>query len=71
MGKNIMISEEIYLRLRDMKREDESFSELIRRLLNYKRTSVLDLAGTWPFSKRVTERLERTLEETWQKGWVH
>lgn len=69
MSKNIMISNEIYKRLRSIKRDDESFSELIRRLLNYQKTSVLDLAGEWPFSKKVTSELEEYLEETWQKGW--
>lgn len=71
MAKNIMISEELHMRLRAMKREDESFSDLIRRLLNYQRVSLLDLAGEWPFSKEVTERSERILEETWQRGWQH
>ncbi len=71
MAKNIMISEELYMRLRAMKREGESFSDLIRRLLNYQRVSLLDLAGEWPFSKEVTERSERTLDETWQRGWQH
>ncbi len=71
MAKNIMISEELYMRLRAMKREGESFSVLIRRLLNYQRVSLLDLAGEWPFSKEVTKKSERILEETWQRGWQH
>ena len=69
MAKNIMISNEVYTRLRAIKRDDESFSELIRRLLNYKKTSLLDLAGEWPFSKKVITEQEKYLEETWQKGW--
>ncbi len=69
MSKNIMISNEVYSRLRAIKRDDESFSDLIRRLLNYQRTSLLDLAGEWPFSARETSEKEKQLEETWQKGW--
>ncbi|MBN2230870.1 MAG: antitoxin VapB family protein [Candidatus Thorarchaeota archaeon] len=69
MGKNIMISNEIYVQLQSEKRPGESFSELIRRLLNYKRVSLLDLAGTWPFSDKVTSKLEAEIAETWQTGW--
>ncbi|MHA1637597.1 MAG: antitoxin VapB family protein [Candidatus Thorarchaeota archaeon] len=69
MAKNIMISNEVYTRLRSIKRDDESFSDLIRRLLNYKKTSLLDLAGEWPFSRKVISEQEKYLEETWQKGW--
>lgn len=69
MPKNIMVSDEVYARLRALKREGESFTELIRRLMNYQRTSLLDLAGEWPFTKDETERAERLLEESWQKGW--
>lgn len=69
MAKNIMVSDEVYARLRTRKRGDESFSDLLRRLLNYEKTSLLDLAGTWPFSRKVTLELERSIEETWQSGW--
>ena len=64
-----MISNEVYIQLRSQKKPDESFSELIRRLLNYKRSSLLDLAGAWPFSKEVTSKLEMEIAETWQTGW--
>ena len=69
MAKNIMISNEVYTRLRSLKRDGESFSDFIRRLLNYKKISLLDLAGEWPFSKKVITEQEKILEETWQTGW--
>jgi predicted CopG family antitoxin len=69
MGKNIMISDDVFIQLKSQKRPDESFTELIRRLLNYKRTSLLDLAGAWPFSEKVTSKLEIEIAETWQTGW--
>lgn len=69
MAKNIMISDEIYKHLKSLKRDGESFSDLIHRLLNYEKASLLDLAGEWPFSEDVTSRTEREIEETWQTGW--
>ncbi len=69
MAKNIMISDEVYKHLKSLKRDGESFSDLIRRLLNYEKTSLLDMAGEWPFSEDVTSRIEREIEETWQTGW--
>lgn len=45
MAKNIALAEDVYRDLKRMKREDESFSDLIRRLMKT-RGVISDLAGT-------------------------
>lgn len=50
MAKNIAVSDDIYESLAKLKRENESFSEVIRRLLEHK-GSLLDIANTKTFTK--------------------
>jgi predicted CopG family antitoxin len=45
-SKNVTITEDAYDRLKALKRDDESFSELITRLTE--RTDPMDFAGTCP-----------------------
>ena len=45
--KTISLSEDAYLLLKDQKRKNESFSEVVLRLLGPKEKKLSDLAGTW------------------------
>lgn len=56
----IRLDEAVYERLRAEKREDETFSEAVERLLG--RRSLLDLVGLW--SPEAVEDVRRTLEGT-------
>ncbi|MCF2136710.1 MAG: antitoxin VapB family protein [Candidatus Thorarchaeota archaeon] len=69
MTPDIMIDDEIYARLKAMKRVGESFDVLILRLINQRRkTSMLDLAGTWPYSKKKMKEQEEMLRTSWRMG---
>ncbi len=65
-SKNITITEDVYDRLRALKREDESFSDLLRRLTE--RTDPMEFAGSCPGLGRhvaaAHEDLDEGLEET-------
>ena len=52
--KNISITEEAYMRLASLRREHESFSEIINRLTNKRR--LLDFAGV--LSEESAEKIE-------------
>lgn len=56
----IRLDEAVYERLRAEKREDETFSEAVERLLG--RRSLLDLVGLW--SPEAVDDVRRTLEGT-------
>lgn len=46
-SKTIMVTEEAYNRLKAAKREDESFSEVLKRLLSERKPKLSDFAGAW------------------------
>ncbi len=50
MGKTIKVSEDVYSMLSRLKRPDESFSDVIRRLLN--RNRLTDIAGRKTLTRR-------------------
>ncbi|MDL1957704.1 MAG: antitoxin VapB family protein [Candidatus Desulfofervidus auxilii] len=58
--KTITIREEVYEKLVKLKREGESFSDVIERLLNRPRISVRFFAGRLKDSEAL-----KYLEETW------
>ena len=60
--KTITIREEIYEKLVKLKREGESFSDVIERLLNKPKISIRFFAGKLKDSKAL-----KYLEETWLK----
>ena len=62
--KNISLREDIYLRLRKAKREGESFTEVIERLLAPD-DDIIDLFGTFSMSDEERERLFSELDEMW------
>ncbi|MCF2135902.1 MAG: antitoxin VapB family protein [Candidatus Thorarchaeota archaeon] len=49
MARNIAVSEDVYRELRALKREGESFSDVLRRLLR-RRSRLTDLAGSMMLS---------------------
>ncbi len=67
--KNISISEEVYLRLRKAKREGESFSILISRLLGPD-DNILDLFGVVSMNNEERRELFDELDEMWE-AWKH
>jgi predicted CopG family antitoxin len=62
--KNISLREDIYLRLRRAKREDESFSEVIERLLKPD-DDIIDLFGTFSMTDDERTALFVELDEMW------
>lgn len=67
--KNISLREDIYFRLRRAKREGESFSEVIARLLRPD-DSILDLFGSISMTDRERNELVTELDEMWG-AWKH
>ncbi len=67
--KNISIREEIYFRLREAKREAESFSDVIQRLLKPD-DNILDLFGTLSMTEDERTALFAELDEMWG-AWKH
>jgi len=60
-SKNVIIKEEDYRKLKDAKREGESFGDVIERLLS-RRTSLLPLWGSLSSSEAISEIEEQTRE---------
>jgi len=61
--KTITITDLAYMRLRRLKRPEESFTDLVLRLTEG-RKSVMDLAGSWKgMPKKDYEEMLRALEE--------
>jgi len=67
--KNISINEDVYRRLRKAKRDNESFSEVIRRLLGPD-DDILDLFGTITMSDEEKEELLKDIDKMWG-AWKH
>ena len=61
-SKNLAIREEVYRKLSDAKKEGESFSDVIEKLLE-KRGDLLSLWGAWGDDKEVTF-IETSVKET-------
>ena len=67
--KNISLREDIYIRLRKAKRDGESFSDVISRLLKPD-DDILDLVGTLSMTRDERNRLFAELDEMWGV-WKH
>jgi predicted CopG family antitoxin len=67
--KNISISEEVYRRLRKAKRDNESFNEVIRRLLGPD-DDIIDLFGTITMSDEEKDEFLKNIDEMWG-AWQH
>ncbi|NWF96186.1 MAG: hypothetical protein HXY34_08585 [Candidatus Thorarchaeota archaeon] len=67
--KNISLREDIYLRLRKARREGESFSEVIERLLAAD-DDITDLFATVSMTDEERDKLLDELDEMWGV-WKH
>ena len=62
LGKVIMVSDEIYEKLKRMKRPGESFSDVIGRLLSYK-PKLSEIAGSGTISSSDWERVKEVFRK--------
>ena len=62
MAKNIAVADDVYKDLKRLKRRDESFSELLRRLIKT-RGMISDLAGSATLSSEEWMKLKELKEE--------
>jgi predicted CopG family antitoxin len=62
MAKNIAVADDVYKELKRMKRRDESFSELLRRLIKT-RGMISDLAGTATLTSEEWMKLKELSKE--------
>jgi len=67
--KNISISEDVYVRLRKAKRESESFSEVIKRLLGPD-DDIMNLFGTIEMNDEEREQFLEEIGKMWG-AWKH
>ncbi len=62
MARNIAISDDVYERLKRLKRKNDSFSDVIRRLLP-PRGQLMEIAGTKTFTEAEWDEVERAFRE--------
>ena len=68
MTRVISLSDEAYGKLKAVKGEKESFSDVVNKLAaSAKKKSLLDLAGKWVGSKEETDRIFREIYEDRKK----
>ena len=66
--KNLAIREEVYRKLSEVKKEGESFSDVIEKLLE-KRGDLLSLWGAWEDDEEVT-LIETSVKEMRKKSVI-
>ena len=64
--KTITIRKETYEKLKALKGENQSFSDVIEDLIKQKR-SLLDFFGAWETDDEEVEKIEKILAEGWNK----
>ncbi len=57
MTKVISLSDDAYGKLKELKNEGESFSEVVNRLAAEKKPSIMDVAGKWVGGKEETDMI--------------
>jgi len=61
--KTVSLSEDVYRKLRAEKRNGESFSEVVARLLAGKQPSIMKYAGAWqPMTAREVRKIRARIE---------
>ena len=61
--KTITIKDEVYRDLLKLKRKDESFTELFKRLTEREKLDLTRFAGAWKMSDDEWKKIERVLKE--------
>ncbi len=73
-SKNISITKDVYDKLKMIKRENESFSELFLRLLSVQRISLEKSFGAWNLTekekKEIWENITNRIGRKWEKSDV-
>jgi predicted CopG family antitoxin len=62
MARNIAVADDVYTTLKRLKRENESFSDVIRRLLG-KNSLLQDLAGRRTFTREEWSHVQEAFEK--------
>lgn len=68
-SKNISITEEVYNKLIQIKREDESFSDLLLRLLNSQKAKLEEIFGTWNLTEEEKEEIWDPITKREGRSW--
>jgi predicted CopG family antitoxin len=63
MVKVISLSNKAYATLKAFKQGDDSFSDVVLKLTEKKKPSIMDLAGKWPLSDKETADFKKQIEE--------
>ncbi len=64
MVKVISIADDAYQELKELKEENESFSDVVRRITQKERSkSFLDLAGSWKADKDIENIFKKVLDD--------
>jgi predicted CopG family antitoxin len=63
MVKVISLSNKAYATLKAFKQGDDSFSDVVMKLTEKKKPSIMDLAGKWKISDKETEKIKREIEQ--------
>jgi len=69
--KTIKVSEEAYEILASHKRPEESFTEVIKRVLGGRKKSIMDYWGAWEGTDEEFERIFREIDEMWREAGKH
>ncbi len=68
MTRVISLSDEAYGKLKELKNEGESFSEVVKRVVpSAKKKDIMDLWGKWPGGKEELDRIEKMIYEDRKK----